>query len=400
VARRLALLAFVGGAGTSPLEHLVADGKLTATLRLIDLAGKCGQFADILVVTDVDGFCSVAGEAGAQVVRSSQPFHFGRELLHVLAPHQDCGVVYAGGGSLPFASVEELASLAALLDVECPTVLANNMFSSDVVAFWPASSVCKIPLRSNDNDLAWSLHHDAGLQVVPWPASFDASFDIDTPTDVAVLKFCRRVPDLIQPVTLLAASMSRISAASDVLARSDAQVLVSGRVSLAAAVALQHEAACVTRLIIEERGMRSSGRLARGEAKSLLGEYLKTVGAQLFFGSLADMCQAAFIDSRVLFAHLGLRVSTADRFNSDALLWHDVCDPVVQEFTRAAADSTIPVVLGGHSLVSGGVRLLLDDARRRGIITAARPPAARVGVPTKLWPSSVGGSSNASSGRC
>ena len=79
-----------------------------------------------------------------------------------------------------------------------------------------------------------------------------------------------------------------------------------------------------------------------------------------FFKILAQMADAAFIDSRVIFAHFNLSVSRKDRFYSDMGNFQEIENEFVREFTRASVESSIPVVLGGHSLVSGGMLLLLE----------------------------------------
>ena len=64
--------------------------------------------------------------------------------------------------------------------------------------------------------------------------------------------------------------------------------------------------------------MRASGRLARGEVRSLLGMHMETVGIQRFFQDvIPQLGEAAFIDDRVLWAHCGAWPATEDRFNSD-----------------------------------------------------------------------------------
>ena len=69
----------------------------------------------------------------------------------------------------------------------------------------------------------------------------------------------------------------------------------------------------------------------------------------------------AFIDTRVLFAHFKLKLSAEERFLSDMGRWQEIKNPWLKEFTRAAAESTIPIVLGGHSLVSGGIWVLAEE---------------------------------------
>jgi len=143
-------------------------------------------------------------------------------------------------------------------------------------------------------------------------------------------------------------------------------VVVAGRVSAATWTYLESETACQVRLFAEERGMRASGRQGRGEVRSLLGFYLDEVGEEGFFAALSTLGQAAFIDSRVIFAHRGLWPSAADRFYSDLRQPEKIADPFVRHFTEAAMHAPIPIVLGGHSLVAGGLYTLIEAAWARG----------------------------------
>ena len=77
------------------------------------------------------------------------------------------------------------------------------------------------------------------------------------------------------------------------------------------------------------------------------------------------MANAAFIDTRPIFAHMGLHPSRPDRFLSDALEPEQIDDPWIREFTLAALAAPIPVVLGGQSLVTSGLQLLSEAAWRR-----------------------------------
>jgi len=78
---------------------------------------------------------------------------------------------------------------------------------------------------------------------------------------------------------------------------------------------------------------------------------------------LAELGEAALIDSRVLLAHrLGPDESgwpsAESRFASDMLDPGSLDDPWLAALTASALAAPIPVVLGGHSLVGPGVRLL------------------------------------------
>ena len=154
---------------------------------------------------------------------------------------------------------------------------------------------------------------------------------------------------------------SHIEQALEFFTDRKAEVLVAGRVSASTWAYLEYETACRVRLFSEERGMRASGRQARGEVRSLLADHLGLVGCDGFFDELAQLANGVLLDSRVILAARGLHPSRADRFNSDLLRWKDVREPFLKDMTRAAAEAQVPVVLGGHSVVAGGLMALLES---------------------------------------
>jgi hypothetical protein len=85
-----------------------------------------------------------------------------------------------------------------------------------------------------------------------------------------------------------------------------------------------------------------------------------------FFEALGAMAQAIFLDNRVLFAHRRLWPSAADRFYSDLREPARIGDPFVRALTEAAMAAPVPVIMGGHSLVSGGIYVLIEAAWARG----------------------------------
>ena len=112
--------------------------------------------------------------------------------------------------------------------------------------------------------------------------------------------------------------------------------------------------------------MRASGRQARGDVRSLLGYHLEAVGLHRFFEELATMGQAIFLDNRVILAHRGLWPSAADRFHSDLRHPEQVSEPFLRALTEAAIAAPVPVIMGGHSLVAGGIYALTEAAWARG----------------------------------
>jgi hypothetical protein len=140
------------------------------------------------------------------------------------------------------------------------------------------------------------------------------------------------------------------------------QLLVAGRVGTHAWLYLERETACRVRLFAEERGMEADGRASDGSARSLLGYHMEAVGLERFFETLAELGDAAFIDTRVLLAHKRVEATREDRFLSDLGRWQEISDPFLRDFTRAALEAPIPVLLGGHSLMSGGLMALNENA--------------------------------------
>jgi predicted RNA-binding protein Jag len=74
------------------------------------------------------------------------------------------------------------------------------------------------------------------------------------------------------------------------------------------------------------------------------------------------MAQALFWDNRVLWMHFGHWPSADDRFYSDLRQPEKVRNAFIRELTEAAMSAPIPVIMGGHSLVSGDMYVLVDMA--------------------------------------
>jgi hypothetical protein len=85
-----------------------------------------------------------------------------------------------------------------------------------------------------------------------------------------------------------------------------------------------------------------------------------------FFETLATMGQAVFLDNRVILAHRRLWPSAADRFHSDLRQSDQVTDPFLRALTEEAMAAPVPVIMGGHSLVAGGMYALIEAAWARG----------------------------------
>ncbi len=358
------LLVFSGGQAHSAVEQMMLRAWRAVTADILAMAQELGAFDRIILVTDSPGLADNHRQHGELCVEltTGRHFHFGEELLRLVRSYRVERPLYLGGGTGVLMTPQELAGIRDTLLGDGPVVVANNLFSADIVGFSPGAAIERIEPPDTDNDLAYRLHRGAGLPFVALPRTAGTLFDVDTPTDLMVLRLqLGRLGEHIREyVAGLDLDCSRLRAACDVMKDPGAEVLVAGRVGSAVMARLERDMAARSRVYSEERGLRASGREERGEVRSLLGCWVQANGARSFFETLAGLSQAAFVDSRVIFDHLGLRLSAADRFNSDLMRAEEVSDPVAREFTAAGREAAIPVVLGGHSLVSGGLWTLLD----------------------------------------
>ncbi len=380
------LLIFQGGAFHSPtsLETLVVQAQHAATFDLLALASTSDAFAQVMLITDDDTLASSASSLfqtsahmPLQIERSDPDnFHFGDTLLRVCKAHSLERVVYIGGGAMPLGTIEELERLASAVSGEGQCVTANNLYSADMVAFYPASALERIELPQTDNDLAWRVYYRAGLPFAAMPRTLATQFDIDTPADLATLWQSTKGstsaglsvgPFLSQLLAGTPQAMPRLTEnmahVYDVMSTKRSHLLVAGRVSSWVWRRLEVNLPCQTRIFSEERGMQAGGREARGEVRSLLGLYMDAKGVRGLMEALEQLCDAAVLDSRVLFAHQRLTVSRPDRFASDALLPEQISDGWVRKLTEAVLTASVPIVLGGHSLISGGVWALSERVR-------------------------------------
>ena len=351
---------FVGGWGESGPERVLASAQCTVALHNAQAVVDAGIFDKHVIVTNEPEILHIT-IAALDIERSPDTFHFGRCLKDVLARYDADKACCLGGGSMVLASRTEFRGVAELLSGGTNRVITNNLYSGDMTAFTPVNALDRIPLPEIDNPLPRLLRDHAGLEAVVLEKSITTMLDVDTPTDLAVLSLYPHLPEVLRPAMVATEfQKSRLRAAITCFTNKEARVTVAGRVNSFVWSRLETETACRCRVVSEGRGMRADG--VGGGGNSILGYMLDGLGLKGFFNKLAEMGDAAFLDTRVIFGHAGKRFSTADRFYSDMLEPEEISDPWLKEFTHGARDAAIPVVLGGHSLVSGGMLALIDAA--------------------------------------
>ena len=278
-----------------------------------------------------------------------------RELAAGLAP--GAGLVVLGSGAIPLARRQDLADLLEAAASGERRALANSFYSADVVAIGDAANLAAVPDLPSDNALPRWLREQAGYRVDDLRRRWRLAIDLDSPLDAILVD---RAPGLADGhVQLVRDRLARIR---EVISDGAAELIVAGRTSAAALRWLERRTASRTRVLVEERGLRAIGLAEGGGPRnrrpphSVLGMLLDDRGPDDLGAILAELGDAAAVDSRVLLAHrLGADEATwpsaEDRFASDLLLAERIEDPWLRALTASARDAAIPILLGGHTLV-------------------------------------------------
>jgi hypothetical protein len=266
-----------------------------------------------------------------------------------------------GSGALPLLAPADFAAVAAALCQGEDRCVTNNLFSGDLTGWTPGSAISRVGTVARDNGLPRRLRDLAALTPIVLPRTTATTFDLDTPADLAVLALAEGVPAALRAaLPAEGLPLDHYRAIMATVCDGQAELAIAGRVSSSAWQYLETETACRVRLLSEERGLASAPPEHR--ARSVLGFLLEAVGVSAFVDRLCTLGDAVVLDTRVIEAHLGVAPAREDRFQSDLLNAEAIADPFLRELTAAVRGASKPVLLGGHSLVSGGLMALTDAA--------------------------------------
>ena len=315
-----------------------------------------------------------AGAASARIVAGPpDDTPFGARLRSLVAAERPGGVVVLGSGSVPLATASDRRGFVEAAAAGEASALTNNRYSSDIAAIPCAERLADLPDLAADNALPRWLEEVAGYTVADLRRRWRLGIDIDGPLDLLLVGRGRgRRGRNDEPAIDLARMRDRLAAVATVAADRRAELVVAGRTSVATLAWLERSVPARVRALVEERGLRAASRLAQSAGgrpgreprppASVLGMLLDRDGPASLGTRLAELGEAAVVDSRVLLAHrLGPDEAgwpaAEDRFASDLLLADRIRDPWLRELTASAAAAPIPVLLGGHTLVGPGLRL-------------------------------------------
>ncbi|MGA9534221.1 MAG: hypothetical protein WBR18_16000 [Anaerolineales bacterium] len=364
--RRIRCLLMLGPAGTSRPEQWLGHAKLAAA---VDLAQRLSELPQVeaveALVADREQAKALAAVAGVVRLSSSDDFHFGRALTAWAQESGDGPLAYFGGAGAPLLNGAMLAtvldSAVAASDGAC---WVNNLHSSDWCVFWPTAGILEcIQRQAVDNALGWGIAAEGGIDVKTLPVSAASRADIDTPIDPYMLENHPGVGHHLRQFLVEQADpglRARVRAIADLLQREGSSLAVIGRSSSRVWSELEGRTHVWVRMIVEERGMVASGRLGRGEVRSMLADWVQSVGPQAAVRSLAGMVDGALWDTRVWMGAVGRWPSAKDRFAADLGWLDEIESDDLQGLTAAIREAEIPILTGGHGVVSGGILALIE----------------------------------------
>jgi hypothetical protein len=335
---------------------------------------------------------SAAGAADVRVVAGPPDgLSFGARLRELAAEALGtgaCGLVVLGSGALPLATAGDRHAFVAAARRPVPAALANNVYSADIVAISGATllrDLRGLPDLPADNALPRWLAEVARVPVSGL-RRWRLGFDLDSPLDLLLAGRAADAARLRTSGIDARAVIERLTRIRAVLADRRAELVVAGRTSAGTLRALERDAACRVRALVEERGLRASSTLAIGAAdggaietvaarnggsaatarrppRSTLGMLADRDGPEALGPLIAQLGDGAVVDTRVLMAHRWGPDEAGwppaeDRFAADLLLPDRIADPWLRALITGLRDVPIPILAGGHTLVGPGIRLL------------------------------------------
>jgi hypothetical protein len=284
---------------------------------------------------------------------------------------------YAGAGALVLLGDDDLDELLSPIPGE---VVANNRFSADAFAVAGDLDRALTVLEACDSDnSAPRALNDAGFEWRDLGSTAWARFDVDTTLDLALLRLAtrldgtRRLDGSVRGFLEMARlpgdrplEVPHLEEVGAVMRDRSAELVVAGRLPATTWQMLETDTACRVRGIVEERGMRSAPE--SGEPRSILAALMARTSPAELVAELAKLGDAVVLDTRVLMAAVSGSAEAAawppeeERFAGDFGDASRIQTPWLRELVEAAEDASVPFLLGGHALVSDGLRLIVAAA--------------------------------------
>ena len=360
-------LVFEGGQPEGGITQQMLSVRYATCLDTIELLLSLpDHYGEVVLATNYDDLASAALQMGAIIHRTADAdFHFGQVLQQLVFERQAENVLYLSGAGSPLLTREEFIGIAEALAQNEQYLIVNNVQSADIVGWTPGAAISTIVPPQLDNALGYALRREAKLPRHLMPHSVGVHFDIDTPTDIQMARLIGLGGERMNAaMNALPWELDRYHWLRDELAKKDRipGIWLSGRIGGPVIQHINSNIHARLRVVSEERGMKSMG--TEGSVCSFVGSYIDSTGFDGFFRYLEQSVDLALIDTRPLFAHFKLQQTDNDRFSSDLGYWEHIEEAWIRDFTKAASEARIPIILGGHTLILGGIWALIESIRQ------------------------------------
>ena len=170
----ITLIIFSAGDERDDAERLVTHCRHAITADVVAQARQIDIIGRIIVATDSHALAKIL-QPYAVIINYDDPkqsFEFGARFEQILKQYAVQKPFYIGGGAAALLTLDEMRAIAELLREREQTVIPNNLFSSDFVAFAPGEAALGLPPMANDNNLAYALrtqrqHYIAHVGIAP-----------------------------------------------------------------------------------------------------------------------------------------------------------------------------------------------------------------------------------------
>lgn len=366
MSKPITLLVATGIYGESRPEEILNRGLEANTLDILDRTKSDPTVQRQILMTNSNRLLDLdkSKYPKLSVRKTTEDFHFGESFFDEINRYELEKVFYLGGGSGPLFREKDFRKVFKFIENHSKRSISNNFYSTDMIGLSSAGRLLDFTPPEKDNELGW-LSRDADL--TPYELARDAKtqLDMDSPVDLLSIKLGGSPRGkLSEHITTLDWGNTRIREILPQFTNQSCRLVMVGRIGASTWSHLEREAACQIDVYSEGRGS-GSRRKENGLPTSPIGSLFEDKGPEEFIKHLTAGGTGLFLDTRVLMDYFGEWPSRADRFSSDLLEPQGVDTPYLKELTEAALRANKPVVLGGHSMVSGALYLFSEASWRR-----------------------------------
>ena len=198
------------------------------------------------------------------------------------------------------------------------------------------------------------------LKYLKMPVSLGSVFDIDTPNDFAILsKITNNSGNIGNYISNSIFKNIDLNKFIKVLSSKSSEIFVYGRINPLNLYMAEKNIPCKIRFLSEERGLKIRGKAS----SSLLKYFFKSENFDNLFKLFENICDGGIFDTRIIFSLFAGEYEQEDVYLSDMKIWQKIKNPFIKFFTKKIAESKIPIILGGHSVVNGGLMALSNLVR-------------------------------------